>query len=90
MLKWLYKKSKTNREEETMKKLLALVLSVSMVICAIPFAVFADADNVRAASEQGVDGALDIEKEVLKVEFVDGANMQTYTGAEIRSFCRCG
>lgn len=67
-----------------MKKLLALVLSVSMVICAIPFAVFADADNVRAASEQGVDGALDIEKEVLKVEFVDGANMQTYTGAEIK------
>ena len=84
MLKWLYKKSKTNREEGNMKKLLALVLSVSMVICAMPFAVFADADNVRAASEQGVDGALDIEKEVLKVEFADGANIQTYTGAEIK------
>ena len=67
-----------------MKKLLALVLSVSMVVCAIPSAVFADADTVRAASEQGVDGALDIEKEVLKIEFTDGANIQTYTGAEIK------
>ena len=46
---------------------------------------FADADNVRNLHRsRGVDGALDIEKEVLKVEFADGANIQTYTGAEIK------
>lgn len=67
-----------------MKKILALMLSAAMVICALPAAVFADADNTRILSEQTSDSALDIGEQVLKVEFADGADIQTYTGAEIR------